>query len=368
MTAWTNFNKEVEKLAQEAAVSIKDKVEAGKIGSVDVKQLRESLADSVNTFYSALFEQLKKGYDPGNFDLTAAIKDLTVSMFEVMSAGGAKAVAKSIVEKKGRELAVDIGKRIAGFDTPTADFKSPMARTVDSTTAILGDNAIGRTLGRVFGLFDELFSPNKAKEEYRKIDALLEMSKSQALKSIGDTLLPLENRAFDVGQAGRERAIQKSGFKEILDEKLFRFLEVFKQKPELLTAMKQVVAEKNLKPDFFMNLIKRTKAYINSPTEEESAFITARGDAARTRTLSIPQRLQKAGLFDDWKKVLNFMLYEPAFLDKPSLAPFVKTTMQKEKKAGVGFVDVERRSLDLSKLFGFDTEKDFLWTSNWSVI
>lgn len=364
-----SFNKEVDKLARETSTFLKDKVESGEISAVEINPIARTIGDSVYKFYNAMLQQLREGYDPEkDLEIGGAVKDLTVGIFDVLSKGGVTKVTSSIAKESGKELGIDLAKRLAGFDTPVVgEFKNPITRSIQSTTKILGDNPIGRTLGRMFGLLDILFNPNKEYEEYKAASENIFNYQQESIATIKKYFQPLTERSFDVAQKKREETIQSSDFKELLSSKLDKFVETMKKYPEIVRAINIIFREQKLPSNFFLNLIQRTREYLRSPIDVDLRSTARRGKSyVVNMTATIPERLQKAGLFEDWVKVLNALI-SPSVKNLPSLSQFTK--IGKTLKRGPdGFQEIDEKTINLNKLFGFDTQKNFLWSSSWSVL
>ena len=334
MATWERFNDAMEQLIDEGSVFLKQKLDSKEIGVKAVDNLRREFLDQINGFYAKLDDELVKGYDPYNFDLTAAIKDLTVGMLETfvhIGTGGATAVAKAV----GKQLAIDFGKRLAGFDGPTEDFKNPMDRTIEATTKVLGNNAIGRTIGRIFGVLDDMFNPNKARDEFRRIRAQLKDSQTEIAVYLSNKFARLREEGLKRSAEFRGEQIQ-SNMKSLLKQKLDAFVKRMKDFPFFARALRKTLTEeRNVDANYLPNLIKESYAFTSTPSTADDFEL-----------------LEKAGLREKWRNV-RFALESQAFRATPGLE-----RMGAKPTATPGFFSIP----NLNEFLGFDASKMWFWS------
>lgn len=333
MPVWKKFNKAMRQLIDEGAGVLKGKLDAKVVAFDEVNKLRYDFLNKINDFYGKLDNQLYDGYNPANFDLTSAIKDLTVGMLETfvhIGTGGASAVAQGVA----KQVAIDSVKRLAGFDAPTEDFKNPMDRTIESTTNIIGNNAIGRTIGRVVGLLEDLFNPNKKKEEFYGMRKMLEESQVEISKYLGEKLDPLAEQGKAVATE-RFKTDIKSNFKRQLKEKLDLFVQRLKDFPEFQKELVASLMERKQTAKFLPTLIRDSYAFVNSPSTEDDN-----------------SALGTTGLRSKWRAVMFAINDSQKLLSSP-----VVQQMGGVKK----WANNKYTVTDMTKLLGFDTLRRWFW-------
>lgn len=244
----------------------------------------------INRFYSTMIDQLSKEYDPANFNFDDAIKDLIFSMAQSFT-GGAATVGKGLFKSALTNAVKEAGKEIVGMgDEVRGNFESPMTRIVSGTTKFLGDNPLGRTIGKAIYSLGLIFGAIDPKAEYREERRKLEMSQVGISKYLADQFQPLHIEAQQRGFQERTASAQIT-FQESMKERILSFLDFVKANPQLLTMMKQLQSQYGID---ISNVIKQSSAFI---TKERDPAVDIRDDFNN-------------GLRVEWQKV------RPLFQDK----------------------------------------------------
>lgn len=335
---WKKFNREMRNVIDEGAGILKAKLDAKTVDYDEVLALERNFLSKINEFYSKLDEQLVEGYDPRKYDFMSAIKDLTVGMLETfvhIGTGGASAVAQSMA----KQVALNVAKRAVGFDAPTADFKNPTERTIQETTNIIGNNAIGRTIGRAIASLEEALNPNKAKEEFYRMRERLDESQAEISKYVAEKLSPLTKQGREISKEQFKTEI-KSNFKRELKEKLDKFVQRLKDYPDFQKELVASLVERKQSPKFLPTLIKESYDFVNLPSSEK--------DDVMLGSTNIGQ----SGLRDKWRAVLIAIQQSQQLLSSPVVQQIGGT-----KKYANGRYQL----IDMNTLLGFDTKERWFW-------
>ncbi len=246
--------------------------------------------NGVNRFYSTMIDELSKEFDPANFNFDDAMKDLIFSMASAFS-GGAAATGKSVFKTALTNAVKEAGKEIVGLNGELKpNFESPMTRIVGGTTKFLGDNPLGRTIGKAIYSLGLIFGAIDPKKEYWRERNKLEMSQVGISKYLADQFQPLHIEAQQRGFQERTASAQVT-FQEDIKQRIISFLEYVKANPELLDRMIALQSKYGVSVS---NVISQSRAFI---TKERDPAVDIRDDFNN-------------GLRLEWQKV------RPLFQDK----------------------------------------------------
>jgi hypothetical protein len=128
--------------------------------------VRQQVLRVVQILESNIDSSIKTEKD--NMKINSLLSDLAVSIVQVIAAGASGGVAAGLTattQSLMRTAFFRIAKRAVGlkteqleFNTGVGGFKGPVTAGIEITTKLFGNTAIARTLGRLGGLFVDLFS------------------------------------------------------------------------------------------------------------------------------------------------------------------------------------------------------------------
>lgn len=275
----------------------------------------------INRFYSVMIDQLSKEYDPANFSFDDAIKDLIFSMSSAFT-GGAAATGQSLFKSALTNAVKEAGKEIIGAGESSkvqANFESPMTRIVGGTTRFLGDNPLGRTIGKAIYSLGLIFGAIDPKAEYREERRKLEMSQVGVSKYLADQFQPLHIEAQQREYQDRTATAQNT-FQQSVEQRIINLSSFLKQNPELTAMLKQLQT--------------KYQVSITKLVEDTRAFISKQRDPA----VDIRDDFNN-GLRRQWEKA------RPLFQDKElTMLPSVDSILIARK--------TPRQQIDWTKVFG----------------